>query len=189
VAKRYLRINFDDLFASESWKARSDLQKGNALRQLLENVASGSIPETWKRVAEIRTVGVVGKRKPSQPRETPFKPFYEVWEKTWMEAHNEPYVWDKKTRGAIRTAFAYTGGDARRFEQRVRTLLISMRHDAFFSKNASPAFLISRWNELGGHSGGISSIPIKAGACRKCGTTAWRTLSAGQNAGLCEKCV
>jgi len=187
---RYLRLDFDLLFASEVWKARKLEEKGRALQSLILALEKGEIPDAWKRVAEVRTVGVPGKKKrEAHPRETPFKPFYDVWEALWAETRKEPYVWDPKGRGAIRSLYSYTAGDVEIFRKRARKLLVELSNDRFHQLNASPAFLRSRWNELSG------PVEIRTGpgmmtlapACIRCGVSGRSTFNT-QEGLICLPC-
>lgn len=145
--KRYVKLFPADLLASPAWKKLPRAQQGEALLALLEAALAGEIPERWKRLAELRTVGVP-LRTNRVPVASPYAPFRAAWEKAWEENRGEPFVWDGKQSAHLREAYRKAGGDLSLFQVRLASLWTNKRD--WYQLNASLWLLSGHWNELGG---------------------------------------
>jgi hypothetical protein len=149
MGAKYLKIMLDELGTSGSWKALEPGQQAAALRDLVIQAQGGVLPGRWKRMAQLREVGVKSKATLAEEKmPSKYSAFYAIWEKAWEKDRGEPYVWDPPQRGAIRAAFAKCGGSEGLFDARILAML---RHqNDWYRERASPKLLASHFNELGG---------------------------------------
>lgn len=180
MGRKYLRLYYEELAASEAWKKLDAKARAHALYDLCQSVMDGGgVPSMWKRVADLRSIGE--KWKPARKVESRYAPFQKVWEEAWLEARLEPWIWDGKQRGILQRIYTLAGGDVALFRARVERLF--GHKSPWWRENASLALLDGRWNELvgGRPARGLAPAPK---SCKKCGTTKWSSLVTD----LCQVC-
>lgn len=181
MGERYLRVAYDALFASEGWKKLSPGEQAEALRRLFASIQEGrGLPESWKRVASLRSVGDKPVSKPKKFVPERYQPFKDVWDKLWLEARGFSYVWDGKQKAGLYRAHQKANGELTPFEARTRKLL-SGQKDHWMIDNASPCLLDSKWNELGT---GLNGGPK---VCSKCGRGGVELLDSSRGK-ICYRC-
>jgi hypothetical protein len=82
-----------------------------------------------------------------RPPTGPHADLIRFWEETWSATRGERWVWLPKDAVQIARALRMACNNQEDAERRIRVLLHS--GDAWLAQNASPALLVSRWNQLG----------------------------------------
>jgi hypothetical protein len=187
MGRRYLRVFVEDLAGSEGWKKLDQKTRAFALYDLVQGILDGGeVPLVWKRVADLRTIGIVGKPTKKPEKETPFSPFRRHWQESWLREKGEAWIWDPRQSGALRTCYAKCEGNLDLFKRRVA--LLFGRADPWWQEHASIVFLAARWNELvgGKPARGTARAPESCAKCQRslASVSTWNT-SEGK---LCPSC-
>lgn len=176
MGKRYIRIYFEELFSSDSWKARSSAQQAQAIQGLLESVGGGrGIPKVWERVAELRTLGAQPRGVHWPPALMPHK---EAWERIWLAERGIAYSWSGGDRLAIRRL--HSRGDLAQFNLAIGAAI----SDAWLRSKLTLGMIEKRWNELLSSALGKTPPPPAGWKCPRCGGDSGRIQ--GQN--ICIRC-
>lgn len=95
----------------------------------------------------VELVPAKAKRAPRKPAQGPHPEAIRLWENTWLETHESPWVWTGKEAKAVAACLKLAKGDLEDYRAHVDRILRDPP-DRWTAQNASPSLLADRWNQI-----------------------------------------